>query len=164
MELTPEEKQKIYEEEKERLAAQDKIKKEKQQKTSKNVGIGCLSFIGIIILIAIIGNLFGSKNSNVSNNTISLNAAVSFNGEKFFITNKDDFDWIHVKFYIDDIVGGYKTVSYKIDAKSTYSIGAINFAKSDGTRFNPFIKKPQKFYVVATTNEDKTGVYQCAWK
>lgn len=50
MELTPEEKQRIYEEEKERLLAQEKVKKELKKKANRR-GLGCLSILlGLIVL------------------------------------------------------------------------------------------------------------------
>jgi len=52
-ELTPEEKQKIYLEEKERLEARASIQKEKQKSSSQNITIGCL--IVVLIVVVIIG-------------------------------------------------------------------------------------------------------------
>lgn len=51
--LTPEEKTKIYEEEKERMEAKGKLEQEKIKKTAKGRNIGCL--IGVVIIAAIIG-------------------------------------------------------------------------------------------------------------
>jgi len=50
-ELTPEEKQRIYNEEKARLEAQERIKPEKTKKAISPTGIGCLA---VLILIAVI--------------------------------------------------------------------------------------------------------------
>lgn len=52
-ELTPEEKQRIYEEEKARLEAQEKAKADLQKEKNKQVGIGCLVLIVIIAALAL---------------------------------------------------------------------------------------------------------------
>lgn len=49
-ELSPEEKQRIYDEEKTRLEAQEKIKKESEAKKTKT---GCLGLIGLIVFIVV---------------------------------------------------------------------------------------------------------------
>ena len=51
LELTPEEKQRIYNEEKARLEAQERTKPEKTKKAISPTGIGCLA---VLILIAVI--------------------------------------------------------------------------------------------------------------
>ncbi|MDT8901882.1 hypothetical protein [Anaeroselena agilis] len=57
MELSPEEKQKIYLEEKARLDAQEQAKKEKNAATNKK---GCFGCLGVIVIILIVGSLAGS--------------------------------------------------------------------------------------------------------
>ena len=52
MVLTPEEKQRIYEEEKERIEVKGKLEKEKVKKGTKGRNIGCL--VGIIIIVVIV--------------------------------------------------------------------------------------------------------------
>lgn len=56
-ELTPEERQKIFEEEKARKEAQDKLEAEAKAKDTKQKGIGCLV---LIVLLVIIGVWIGS--------------------------------------------------------------------------------------------------------
>lgn len=57
MELSSEEKKKIYEEEKVRLGAQEKVKKEAEHKKIKQGCLGCLGFLALIFIIVLIGNL-----------------------------------------------------------------------------------------------------------
>jgi uncharacterized protein YcfL len=68
MELTPEEKQKIYEEEKARQEAKNKIK-------AKNTSIGCLVFIGIAIILYIIGSSGTNKTSTTSSSAVINNSS-----------------------------------------------------------------------------------------
>ena len=49
--LTPEEKLRIYKEEKERIEVRAKIEKEKLQKDTKGLGTGCVVVIGVIAVI-----------------------------------------------------------------------------------------------------------------
>jgi hypothetical protein len=60
-ELTQEEKQRIYEEEKTRLEAQERLKAEKKKKDEKNVYIGCSVVIIICVIIGVIIYIGGSS-------------------------------------------------------------------------------------------------------
>ncbi len=64
VELSPEEKQRIYLEEKERLEVQDKLKKEKQQKDFQKGCIGCFVFIAIIFLVLFIAIAIGGSSGS----------------------------------------------------------------------------------------------------
>jgi hypothetical protein len=151
MDLSPEERQKIYEEEKARTEARQKIKKEQQQKAGKKAGMGCLVIIGIIVFGAVLASLFpGDKNQEKE---LKLNGIAKFTGTQFVISNTDAYDWENVSLYIDEIVGGYKLTYPKIEVGETYSVGAAQFAKDNGTRYNPFTQKPKKLYIVADTPE-----------
>ena len=75
-ELTPEEKQKIYEEEKARKEAQEKLKKEEEKKQGEKTAkrcLGCLVIIGIIFAIVYIPSLFKSPNSSQIVNQTAVN-------------------------------------------------------------------------------------------
>jgi hypothetical protein len=56
--LTPAERERIYQEEKARKEAQDQLKKEEATKNVKNGCLGCLGVIGLLILIAFAGSIF----------------------------------------------------------------------------------------------------------
>ena|SRR3990167_4333807 len=58
--LSPEEKQRIYEEEKARMEAQENVKNEASAKTAKLATKGCLGCLGLIAAIVVIGALVGS--------------------------------------------------------------------------------------------------------
>lgn len=59
MDISPEDKKRIYEEEKARLEAQEKLKAEAQAAATRKMGTGCLVaiavFIGFIVMISAIG-------------------------------------------------------------------------------------------------------------
>ena len=81
MELSPEEKDKIYKEEKARLEAQEKAKKELKEKKTKKGCLGCLGCFGAIIVFSIIilmaGGVFNSGDKTKKSTNQSSTPAVS---------------------------------------------------------------------------------------
>ena len=77
-------------------------------------------------------------------------ASVSFTGTQFTITNHEDQDWVNVRFELNPglISSGYTLKVQLIEAGTTYTVGAMQFANSKGERFNPYQMKPQKFNIV----------------
>lgn len=55
MELSPEDRERIHQEEKARLEAQAKLKAEEQAKKNKQIKQGCLGCLGLLILLGVIG-------------------------------------------------------------------------------------------------------------
>ena len=171
MELSPEEKKRIYEEEKARVEAQEKAKKEAETKKTKQGILGCLGLIVIIFVIALIGGLFksGDKTEKPSTSTsqamIDLKASVSFTGTQFVIVNKDNFDWTNVKLEVNSglLKGGFVLKTQRMTAGETYTVGAMQFAKGDGTRLNPFTTKPQNLSIWCDTPRGK-GFWYGAWE
>ncbi|GAI75758.1 unnamed protein product, partial [marine sediment metagenome] len=64
MTLTPEEREKIYEEEKVRIEAQEKAKDDIEKKKRKKYGIGCIVVVAIILIIVIAGIIGTSNDEN----------------------------------------------------------------------------------------------------
>lgn len=118
---------------------------------------GCLTLLGIIflflILIGVIIALQSEESKKpsprTSSATIDLEASVRFDGSQFIITNQDSFDWTTVKLEVNSglLTGGYVLKVKRLEAGHTYTVGALQFAKGDGTRLNPFTTKPQKFSI-----------------
>ena len=63
--MTPEERNKIYEEEKERLKAQEKLKEEEQKKKTKKTVRGCGVLFLVVIIISLILVFSGGKEDTI---------------------------------------------------------------------------------------------------
>jgi len=138
----------------------------KKEKKKSSLGMGCLGFIILVIIVYFI--MFSGDNGEDEEETsyISLNASVKFTETHFIIENNDNFDWLNVKM---DINGGFLKRGFILDintieAGESYTIGASQFAKRDGTRFNPFIYKPQKFDISCNTPEGKNAFWHGSWE
>lgn len=91
-----------------------------------------------------------------------LKASVRFTGTQFEITNDDDVDWLDVQLTVND---NYALKPGRIDARSQVKIGAMQFAKADGVRFNPFTMKPQRFRIMAyQSGSDSRSMYVASFK
>lgn len=152
--LTPEEKRRIYEEEKVRLEA----KEDKKKSEEKNMRTGCLGLI-VIIAVVVIAIVVGVTVCAVSQ--VNLDASVEFDGAQFTVTNYDSFDWTNVKLEVNG-PGGYVLNTPKMLAGETYTVGALQFAKSDGTRLNPFTTKVQEISIECDTPKGH-GLYLGKW-
>jgi len=91
-----------------------------------------------------------------------LNATVVFTGSQFVISNHNNFDWTNVKLEINSgiIRGGYTLRVGRMSAGQTYTVGAAQFSKSDGERFNPFTHKVKNITITC----DDFGFYYAEWK
>lgn len=58
---------------------------------------------------------------------------------------------------------GFILETNRIKAGETYTVGALQFAKSDGTRFNPFTYKPQDFDISCDTPKGERVFYSGSW-
>jgi len=107
----------------------------------------------------------GSPPKRRRSDSEELKATVRFTGTQFVITNNDAFDWTDLKMEINSglISSGYVLRVDRMSAGETYTVGALQFAKSDGTRFNPFTTKPQNLSIWADTPHGKCFWYG-GWK
>jgi hypothetical protein len=124
--------------------------------------LGCLVFIGIIVaMFMIIGSMAPKQPEKKPD--IDLNASVQFTGTQFIIRNNDDFDWTDVRLVVDmGVLSGYTFKASVLKAHGTYKVGAAEFVKNDGLRFNPFERKPQTFYIGCTTPQGG-GSFLTGW-
>lgn len=121
------------------------------------------SLIGLIVAgVLAAGTTNGGGGSS---STVRLNATVHFTGTQVVVKNKDSFNWSNVKLEVNPglVSGGYVLNVPTMKAGETYTVGALQFAKSDGERFNPFTHKPQKFSIWCDTPKGK-GFYSGEWK
>lgn len=125
---------------------------------------GCLAVIVIfIVIILILGISKDSSRQNEERNP-DLNASVRFTGTQFIIKNNDSFDWSEVKLEVNGglFSGGYELRVGRMTSGQSYTVGALQFAKSDGERLNPFRIKPKKFTISADTYKGR-GFYYGEW-
>ncbi len=150
--LTETDKKRIEEEEKYRTEVRKGLEETPKQK-SKGCGTGCLVVFLIFVALGAIGVLFSSPDEKEeSKPPIQRNfkASVRFTGTQFVITNLDDLDCQNAKMEINGGIfkGGYVYEGYILEAGETYEVGAMQFTKSDGARFNPFETKPKEFFIM----------------
>ena len=120
----------------------------KKVSTKKGCLVASLMFIGLVALVAVIMSTCMGTESNA----IELSASVKFDGSQFTISNYNDSDWEDVEFEVND------TYTYRVNRlpPGTYTIGCMQFTKSDGTRFNPLTNKVIKFDIFCEID----GVYR----
>jgi len=94
-----------------------------------------------------------SRPSTVEPSTVELSASISFDGGQFVISNNDSFDWTNVELEVNSKLfsGGYKFRTSVIRAGDVCTVGAMQFADSDGERFNPFTHKALKLTIWCNT-------------
>ena len=125
--------------------------------------------VGFLLVLAVgstdSGTGGSSSSSQSSSSTVDLNATVSFNGTQFVIANKDSFDWTNVKLEINSktFSSGYTLNTSVMKAGEVYTVGAMQFAKSDGEKFNPFTHKALNLSVWCDTPRGK-GFYYGTWQ
>jgi len=166
--ISPVDNGKIYEEEKTRADAQERIRKEQVTESGKKISkkktaIGCGVLLVIVILLAvgISTCLGGSEDSE-----ITLNAEVVYDDGQFTITHNDDFSWTDVEFDLnyETWSSGYTYHANRLDANTIYTVGSMQFAESDGTMFNPFTQKPLKMSIHCKTPDGKDGWWFGSWE
>jgi len=136
-------------EKEERIRAEVKTKIEKE-KNKSSLGAGCLGFLVLVAIVYFfMFNPFSSqkKESEIQPSIIHLNASVSFTGTQFIIKNNNKFAWVNVKMEVNGSIlkGGFILKEDGLMPGETYTVGALEFAKGDGTRLNPFVIKPKDF-------------------
>lgn len=121
-------------------------------------GLGCLALailLGVLFFAAVCESPKSPGGSDTSStSTTDLKASVRFTGTQFVITNRDTFPWTDVELDVNGgtFSSGYTLSVKRMEAGQVYTVGAMQFANSDGVRFNPFQMKPKKFTIKATAN------------
>lgn len=159
-ELSPEERARIYQEEKARLDAQKQI----QQKENEKVLKGCLWVVVGCFALAAIGILFSSNDESTETTTIQLNARVYRTITQIEVTNNDAYTWTDIRLRLNPgITSAYVYKLSMLKAGETIKIGYLNFVNSDGERFNPLKWQAKELHIIAET-EKGTGTLAIGWK
>jgi len=133
------------------------------------IGVLAVLFIGTCSICLNSGKT--TKDTQTSKDTqpsmVDLKGTISFDGSQFTITNKDTFNWIGVKFELNRPDGlfehGYILTCPLIEAGQVYTVGCMQFAKSDGTRFNPLTSKVLEMSISCKTPSNQTGTLFLTW-
>jgi hypothetical protein len=93
-------------------------------------------------------------------------ASVNFTGTQFVISNLDPHTCENARMQVnsDYSLDGYNlesglTSATKSGEVTVYKVGAGQFTKKDGARFNSFATKPQNFYIECRGNNELTNAY-----
>jgi len=83
----------------------------------------------------------------------AVDASIHFDGERFAITNNNDYDWTNVRFEVNSGLpsGDYVLKHPPMEAGTIYSVEALQFCKADGTKLNPQTTSPQNFSIFCDT-------------
>jgi len=111
-----------------------------------------------ILFLAVMAILLNSCSSS-EKNYVDLNATVGFSGTQFVIKNNDIFDYTNAVMEIND---KFMLKDCTIKSGETYTVGMMQFADSDGNRFD-FMKKPQQFTIYCDIPEGKRGSLYASW-
>lgn len=115
---------------------------------------GCL-FVSAFIVMAVLVMALTDEGaeSGQQGKAVDLGASVLFTGTQFVVTNTAEFDWSNCELEINGgfVRGGYEKTEPLIKARTSYTIGAMQFAKSSGERFNPSATKPRSFQINCDT-------------
>ena len=136
---------------------EEKIRKKIEIEKDKKIRTGAKTKITVLVLLIVLATIAGffifKPYINQIKEATDLDASVRFTGTQFIIVNNNNFDWLNVKIEVNGSPskGGFSLKTDSIKAGETYTVGALLFAKEDGTRFNPFIYKPQKFDIYCNT-------------
>ena len=86
---------------------------------------------------------------------VKLNASVTFDGERFSVTNNDTTDYLNAEMTVN---GYYKLTGMNLHAGETYSLWPVEFAHINGKRL-PAEQIPQQFAIWCELFDGKNGFY-----
>lgn len=124
-----------------------------------------ISIFALCIFIFLAFGSSGSDGDSGKNSTIDLKASVNFTGTQFIIKNNDTFNYTNVKLEVNSqgLKNGYILKTSILKAGESFTVGAAQFTKGDGTRFNPFTIKPKNLSIWCDTPSGKKGFYFGEW-
>lgn len=118
--LTPEERQRIYEEEKARKEAQDRLAAENKSKQGKSPLVGCLSIIVLLVLLGIlIGNCGDNEPRSEHDPITAFVMSQSFVEDRLKSPSTAKFP-TYSESQVRDLGNGEYIVSSYVDAQNTF--------------------------------------------
>jgi hypothetical protein len=122
-------------------------------------------FIIFQMIMSSAPKISGPSTSRSSGQTTFV-ASANFTGSEFVISNLDEHTCENARMQVnsDYELDGYTLESgltsvTKSGQVTVYKVGAGQFVKKEGTRFNPFSTKPQSFYIECRGNNELTNAY-----
>jgi hypothetical protein len=144
-------------------------------KPQKNIHIGIYIFL-FALLIGAFGLSYKGLSEEIKkdhSNIISYFFSVPLTiktingtqGNLFFVTNENNFDWQNITFSINDmgISSGYYFYSNELKQGGNLDINLMEFAKTDGTRFNILDTKPLTIKIKVYNSLGQSGTYYGTW-
>lgn len=86
---------------------------------------------------------------------VKLNASVTFDGERFTVSNNDTIDYLNAEMTVN---GYYKLTGMNLPAGERFSFWPVEFAHINGTHL-PAKQIPQQFSIWCELNNGKNGFY-----
>jgi len=117
------------------------------------IGTGKLTWRESTDKLSAKGNISARPTKHTKPSYVHLRALIEFDGAQFKIANNDSFDWTSVKMEINSkfLSSGFVLRTPRLNAHNIYTVGAMQFAKKDGQKFNPYTHKVQTFVIRSDT-------------
>jgi len=125
-----------------------------KQLSKRNTRIYILIFS--IVLIACISIIFALYlKQRDEENYLKLNATVILDNDKIIITNKDSFDYVNTKLFVNN---HYELLGFNIKEGETSTLWQIEFSTYTGRKMSTK-EKALTFSMVCDIYDDKKGFY-----
>lgn len=120
----------------------------KQIKTNIKIIVSVLAAVALLLIALHPGN---EKNETL----VKLNASVTFDGERFTVSNNDTVDYLNAEMTVN---GYYKITGVNLRAGETYTLWPVEFAHVNRTRL-PAKQIPQQFSIWCELYDGRNGFY-----
>jgi hypothetical protein len=124
---------------------------------------------GFALSVTSISKEITKDHSNIVNyflfTPLTIKTSFGYNGNIFYVTNENNFDWDNITFSINDtgISSAYYSYYDELKQGKSLNIGLAEFAKIDGTRFNISNTKPLTFKIEIYNSLGQSGIYYGTW-
>ncbi|WP_321376312.1 hypothetical protein [uncultured Draconibacterium sp.] len=114
----------------------------------------------VVLIISVFLGLTIKKNSKEEKNYIKLKASVRLDNDKIILTNKDTFDYINAKIWLNNY---YKVNAFNLIPGETYTFWTVQFFHPHGRNMGAN-EKAFSFSMTCDLNNDGKGFYQSKLK